>query len=177
MSTDQVKLIELISASNIQERVSLMGRAITDDYRGKEPVFIGALKGCIMFMADLTRSVDLTMSLDFLEVSSYGNATESSGVVKIVKDLTDSITGRDLILIEDIIDTGLTLNNVIEGILLKKPASLRIASLLVKSKKHSLRYPIDYMGFEIEDHFVVGYGMDMGGKYRNLSSVYQVEPA
>ncbi len=164
----------LIPAAQISERVESLGANISRDFSGQELVLIGALRGCFVFMADLSRQITLPVSVDFLEVSSYGSATRSSGVVKIVKDISLSITHRHVILVEDIIDTGNTLNNIIEGILLKKPSSFRIASLLVKSKKHKLRYPIDYMGFEIEDHFVVGYGMDAAGQYRNLPDIYML---
>lgn len=172
MPEDQVKLTELIGEEKIRNRVHELGKKITEDYRGKQPVLIGALKGSFLFMADLCRTIELPLTIDFMEVSSYGNSMSSSGVVQILKDFTEDITGRDVILVEDIIDTGLTLNNVIEGIQKKKPGSMKIVSLLVKSDKHNLQWPIDYWGFEIEDRFVVGYGMDASGLYRNLPAIY-----
>lgn len=159
---------ELISAMTIHNRVKEMGQMITKDYQGERPILLGLLKGSFIFMADLCRSIDLDTDVDFMEVTSYGTQQTSSGIVRIVKDLTESITDRHVILVEDIIDTGLTLNHIIGSIQLKKPASLKVAALLVKYKKHNLQYPIEYMGFEIEDRFVVGYGMDASHHFRNL---------
>lgn len=160
----------LFGREDIQSRVAAMGQAITEDYAGREVTVIGALKGCFMFMADLVRHIHLPVSVDFLEASSY-EGTTSTGIVKITKDFKHPITGRHVIIVEDIIDTGLTLNYLMETIELKQPASLKIAALLVKAAKQKLKYPIAYRGFDIDDDFVIGYGMDYRGLFRNLDHV------
>lgn len=159
----------------IQERVAEMGREISRDYAGKEITVIGALKGCFVFMADLVRHIDVPVSIDFIEVSSY-EGTTSTGIVKIEKDFKHPITGRHVIIVEDIIDTGLTLNYLMETFELKQPASIKIAALLVKAMKQKLNYPIAYRGFDIDDDFVIGYGMDYRGLFRNLDHVAVLDP-
>ncbi len=161
----------LISSSEIQRRIEELGAKITRDYEGGELTIIGTLKGCFIFMADLVRHIHVPLHVDFIEVSSYGNEKTSSGIVKITKDFKHSIEDKHVILVEDIIDTGLTLNYLMENFLLRKPASVKIASLLVKEAKQQLNYPIDYRGFDIDDHFVIGYGMDYAGKFRNLNHI------
>ncbi|MCB1325247.1 MAG: hypoxanthine phosphoribosyltransferase [Leptospiraceae bacterium] len=165
----------LLPADRIQARVAQLGQQIGADYAGLPLTAIGMLKGCFVFMADLVRQIEAPLHVDFIEVSSYGDDTISSGVVKIAKDFKHSIAGQHVLLVEDIIDTGLTLNTLIEILQARKPASVRIAALLVKSQKQQLRYPIDYRGFDIEDDFVVGYGMDFRGRYRNLDHVAVLE--
>ena len=160
----------LFSREQIQERVTALGKQITSDYAGREVVLIGVLRGCFMFMADLSRAIHLEVMVDFMEVTSY-EGTTSSGNVKIIKDIKNAIEGKHVLLIEDIVDTGLTLRFVVDHLMLKKPASVEIAGLLIKAQKHAYRAPIRYQGFQIPDHFVVGYGMDCAGKYRNLDHI------
>ncbi|MCR9140937.1 MAG: hypoxanthine phosphoribosyltransferase [bacterium] len=166
----------LISADAIERRVREMGAQISADYAGESLTLIGALKGCYVLMADLSRRIDLPLYIDFLEVSSYGDSTESSGIVKITKDFKHSITDQHVLLIEDIVDTGLTLNYLMDLLATRRPASLAIAALLVKPEKQQLKHPLKYAGFEIEDRFVVGYGMDYQGYYRNLDYVGVIDP-
>lgn len=165
---------EVITARDIGQRVIDMGQRITQDYAGETLTVIGALKGCFMFMADLVRAIDLPLHVDFIEVSSYGDSTESSGVVKITKDFKHSIENEHVLLVEDIIDTGLTLNYLMEIFELRNPKSLKIAALLVKEEKQKLKYPISYRGFNIDDDFVVGYGMDYKGFCRNIGSIHRL---
>jgi hypoxanthine phosphoribosyltransferase len=159
-----------LTKEQIARRVAELGKQISADYAGREVVLVGVLRGCFIFMADLSRAMDLQVMVDFMEVTSY-EGTTSSGSVKIVKDIKNSIEGKHVLLIEDIVDTGLTLSFVVEHLMLKKPASVEIAGLLVKAQKHAYRAPILYQGFQIPDHFVVGYGMDCAGKYRNLDHI------
>lgn len=159
----------LIHEEQLRKRIREMGRQISQDYAGREPLrLVGALKGCFVFMADLVREITIPVRVDFMEISSYGNAMQSSGNVKIIKDLTNDIAGEHVLIAEDIIDTGLTLNFVMDMLSARAPASIEICSLLVKPAKMKLNYPIKYKGFEIEDHFVVGYGLDYKGFLRNL---------
>ncbi len=161
----------LITREQLQERVASLGRQITADYAGREPVLIGVLKGAVMFMVDLIREVDLPLSVDFMAVSSYGASTESTGVVRILKDLDRAIEGCHVLVVEDIVDTGLTLRYIVENLRDRGPASVRICALLRKTKARSTAPPIDYLGFEIPDQFVVGYGLDYAEQYRNLPFV------
>jgi hypoxanthine phosphoribosyltransferase len=158
----------MISSEAIAKRVQEMGAQIRGDYQGSELSVIGVLKGSFVFMADLIRAIDAPLHCDFLGLSSYGTATESSGVVAITKDLADPIEGRQVLVIEDIIDTGLTMAYLLENLKTRKPASVRIASLLSKPARRRAEVNIDYLGFTIEDRFVVGYGLDYAGLYRNL---------
>jgi hypoxanthine phosphoribosyltransferase len=161
----------LLSHETIQARIQEMGREITRDYAGREPHLCGVLKGAYTFMSDLARSIDLNITLDFIAVSSYGAATKSSGEVKLVKDLDQGLDGRDLIVIEDIVDTGLTLNYLLNVLRARGPRSLKVASLLSKPSRRLVEIPVDYTGFTIDDHFVVGYGLDYNEKYRNLKDI------
>lgn len=165
-----------MSREEIAAAVERMGAAIRRDYAGRQITLIGALKGCYVFMADLARAIQLPLFIDFIEVSSYGDETESSGIVKITKDFQHSITGQHVILVEDLVDTGLTLNHLMELMETRRPASLAIAALLVKREKQQLRYPLQYAGLDIGDEFVVGYGMDYSGYFRNLDHVAVWEP-
>lgn len=158
----------MLSQAQIAKRVREMGAEISATYRGSELVVVGVLKGSFIFMADLVRAIDVPLSCDFLGLSSYGSATESSGVVQITKDLTDTIEGRDVLVIEDIIDTGLTMAYLLENLRTRHPKSVRIASLLSKPARRKVEVHVDYLGFTIEDRFVVGYGLDYDGRYRNL---------
>jgi hypoxanthine phosphoribosyltransferase len=159
----------LYSAEQISQRVREIGRQITEEYAGKDLVLIGVLKGSVVFLADLMREIDLNLSIDFMAVSSYKDATVSSGDVEILKDLTNSIRGKDVILCEDIIDTGLTLFRLMEILGSRGANSLKIATLLDKPEPRVKKeMKIDYCGFQIPNKFVVGYGLDAAGRYRNL---------
>ena len=166
----------LISHQQIRERTEELGRQITEDYRGKDPLLICILKGGLMFLADLMREVDLPLEIDFIAVSSYGDSTESSGVVRILMDLERNIQGRHVLIVEDIIDTGRTLSYIIENLRTRGPASVKVCTLLDKPARRELEIPIDYVGFTIPDKFVIGYGLDYGEIYRNLPFVGILKP-
>jgi hypoxanthine phosphoribosyltransferase len=167
----------LLTEEQIAAKVAELGRRITADYAGRKLTLVSVLKGSLPFMADLMRQIDLPLRIDLMEVSSYGGATtESSGLVRIIKDLSKSIAGEDVLLVEDIIDTGLTLNYLIRYLRGKSPASLRICTLLDKPARRLVDIPVDYAGFEIPDQFVVGYGLDYGEQYRNLRFVGVLRP-
>jgi hypoxanthine phosphoribosyltransferase len=167
----------LLTEEQIQARVGELGAAITADHAGRPLTLVSVLKGSLPFMADLMRSIDLPVRIDLMEVSSYGGATtESSGLVRILKDLSSSIEGEDVLIVEDIIDTGLTLNYLIRYLRGKKPASLRICTLLDKPARRLVEIEVDYTGFTIPDQFVVGYGLDYGELYRNLRFVGVLRP-
>jgi len=158
----------LIDAGTIAQRVADLGRAITDDYLGKDLVVVPVLKGSYVFAADLVRNIDLDVAIDFLGVRSYGHQQESSGVVQITTDLSHSIEGRHVILVEDIVDTGLTVAYLHENLATRQPASLKVASLLHKPSRTRVPVKIDYLGFTVDDVFIVGYGLDYAQKFRNL---------
>ena len=167
----------LVSEAQITARVAELGRQIAADYGGRPLTLVSVLKGSLPFMADLMRAIDLPVRIDLMEVSSYGGtSTESSGLVRIIKDLSASIADEDVLLVEDIIDTGLTLNYLIRYLRGKSPASLRICTLLDKPARRLVEIPVDYRGFEIPDQFVVGYGLDYGEQYRNLRYVGVLRP-
>lgn len=166
----------LHTKEEIAARVRELGAAITRDYAGKRPTIISILRGSYIFMADLTRSIDLPCSVDFMSVSSYGAGTASSGQVKIIKDLSDSIEGRDLLIVEDILDTGNTLFHLREVLMTRKPASVRICTLLDKPERREQDIYADYTGFSIPNAFVVGYGLDYAEEYRNLPYIGILKP-
>lgn len=166
----------LLSEEQIQAKVRELGRRITSDYAGKEVVLVGILKGAVLFLADLARAIDLPLSLDFMSVSSYGHSTKSSGIVRIIKDLDESIEGKHVIIVEDIVDTGLTLNYLKETLAGRDPASLKICALLDKEARRKVAVTVDYVGFAIPDEFVVGYGLDFAGKYRNCPEIFILKP-
>ena len=166
----------LIDEQAIAAKVRELGTAIADDYRTKDLVLVSILKGALPFLADLMRQMPIPLALDFLEVSSYGEATESSGNVRILKDLAKSIEGRDVVVVEDILDTGQTLSYVIEHLRSKQPASVRLCTLLDKPARRIVPIQIDYRGFEIPDKFVVGYGLDYAERYRNLPFIGVLKP-
>ncbi len=177
MTMSRSRIYPLLSSEQVQKRVQELGAQITADYKGKDLVMIGLLNGVYMFFSDLTRVVDLDVEVAFMRVASYGASTESSGDVKILHDLDKSIRGRHALIVEDIVDTGLTLNKVRNLLLDRGPASLRVVSLLDKPSRRRVEIPVDYIGFSIEDHFVVGYGLDLDGRYRNLPYVGIYNPA
>ena len=167
----------LLEEDRIQGRIRELGAQISADYAGKQLTLVSVLKGSLPFMADLMRSISLPLRIDLMEVSSYGGSTtESSGLVRILKDLSASIEGEDVLICEDIIDTGLTLNYLVRYLSGKKPASLRICTLLDKPARRLVEIPVDYTGFTIPDQFVVGYGLDYGELYRNLRFVGVLKP-
>ena len=161
----------LLSQDVIQGRIREMGAEITRDYAGREPHLVGVLKGALPFMVDLMRCIDLSVTLDYIAVSSYGAATKTSGEVKLVKDLDQGLEGRDLLVVEDIVDTGLTLNYLMNVLRARGPRTLKVAALLSKPSRRLVETPVDYTGFSIEDHFVVGYGLDYNEKHRNLRDI------
>ena len=163
-----VNVTPLIDANTIAERVRALGTQITKDYAGRELVVVPVLTGSFVFAADLVRAIDLSVTVDFLAVRSYGDDTRSSGVVQITQDVRRPLDGRDVLLVEDIVDTGLTVSYLRENLLTRNPRSLRLASLLHKPARTVKAVPIDYLGFTIDDVFVVGYGLDHAQRYRNL---------
>jgi hypoxanthine phosphoribosyltransferase len=158
----------LFTPEQIAARVRQLGLQIERDYEGKELVLLGVLKGSFLFISDLARSIDLPLSVDFIGLSSYGEATESSGVVKITSDLSRPIEGKHVLVIEDIVDTGLTMRYLLDNLATRHPASVKLCALLNKPSRMRAKIPIDYLGFQIEDRFVVGYGLDAAEKYRNV---------
>jgi hypoxanthine phosphoribosyltransferase len=161
----------LLTHDQIQARITEMGRQIAADYQGREPHLVGVLKGACPFMTDLAQAMDVPLTLDFIAVSSYGKATKSSGEVRLVKDLDQGLEGRDLLVVEDIVDTGLTLNYLVNMLRARGPRSLKVVALLSKPSRRLVAVDVDYIGFTIEDHFVVGYGLDYNEKYRNLKDI------
>ena len=161
----------LITADEIDNKLAELGRQITADYAGKDVLLVGVLRGAFMVMADLARHIDLPVEFDFMAVSSYGASTQTSGVVRILKDLDEEIDGRHVLIVEDIIDSGLTLNYLMKSLNVRKPASLEIAALLLKEGIQRVPLEVKYVGFPIGPEFVVGYGLDYAGKYRNLPYV------
>lgn len=161
----------LFSEEVLKEKIKQLGEEITKDYGGKELTLVGVLKGASIFMSDLIRNIRIPVKIDFIAVSSYGLTTESSGVVKIMKDLDDSIEDKHVLIVEDIIDTGLTLHYLCENLLSRKPKSLKICTLLDKPERRKIDIPVDYKGFDIPDEFIVGYGIDYAENYRNLPYV------
>lgn len=158
----------LLSKEQIDKRVAELGAMISKDYEGKELVLVGVLKGSVVFLADLARQITCPLRLDFMSCSSYGNSTKSSGVVRILKDLDKSIEGKHVLVVEDIVDTGTTLNYLLENLKSRKAASVKLATLLNKPSRRKVDVKIDYNGFDVEDEFVVGYGLDYAELYRNL---------
>lgn len=166
----------LISEEDIAAKLAEMGSAITEDYRGKDLLMVGVLKGAFIVMADLARHVDLPVEFDFMAVSSYGSATKTSGVVRILKDLDREITDRHVLIVEDIIDSGLTIQYLIRNLEVRQPASVELAALLIKDGIERPPLHVRYEGFHIPPEFVVGYGLDYAEKYRNLPYVGVMEP-
>ncbi len=162
----------LITEKEIMDKVKELGAKISKDYKDKDVLFVCVLKGAIMFMSDLSKYIDIPMDMDFMAVSSYGASTQSSGVVRIIKDLDASIENRHVVIIEDIIDSGLTLSYLIKNLQSRKPASLKICTLLDKPARRTAEIKPDYSGFVIDDHFVVGYGLDYDEKFRNVPYIF-----
>jgi hypoxanthine phosphoribosyltransferase len=170
------RIVTLLDERTIQERIRALGAQIAKDYEGKKLVLICVLKGSFVFTADLSRAIDKSeMRIEFLGVRSYGEGTHSTGVVQITQDLLKPIEGEDVLIVEDIVDTGLTIAHLLELLGTRKPASLKVCSLLHKPARTRVEVPIDYLGFTIEDKFVIGYGLDWAERYRNLPFIGVVE--
>ena len=166
------KFVPYLTAEEIQKRVAELGKELSEEYKSKLPIFIGVLNGSFMFMADLLKNISINCEMDFFKLSSYGDTKISSGRVKLVKDLNADITDRHLIIVEDIVDSGLSIKYIEELIAEHKPASMKVATLLYKPDSLKYDVKIDYIGFKIPSKFVIGYGLDYAQKYRNLPSVY-----
>lgn len=162
----------VVSADELRHRVLALGAAITADYEGRAPLLVGVLKGAYMFMSDLTRAIRLPVEVDFMAVASYGSATRTSGIVRIVKDLDADLTGRHVLVVEDIVDSGLTLNYLQRYLHARGPASLEVCALLVKEGQQRTALDLRYVGFTIPPDFVVGYGLDVDERFRNLPSIH-----
>lgn len=165
----------LVPSEDIQEKVRELGERITRDYREDKLLLVGILRGAVVFLSDLMRHLELPCEIDFMEVSSYGTGTQTSGVVRILKDLREDITGKHVLIIEDIIDTGLTLSYLRRTLLQRKPASLEICALLSKPSRRQVDLSVKYLGFEVPDEFVIGYGIDYAGAYRNLPDIHALK--
>lgn len=166
------KFVPFLSEEKIQNRIDELGAEINKEYKSKLPIFIGVLNGSFMFMADLLKRIDINCEVDFFKLSSYGDEKISSGRVKLLKELNADVTDRHLVIVEDIVDSGLSISYIEEMFKDHNPASMRVASLLVKPGSIKYKVKIDYIGFEIPDKFVIGYGLDYAQKYRNLNSIY-----
>ncbi|GIU95563.1 MAG: hypoxanthine phosphoribosyltransferase [Gaiellaceae bacterium] len=166
----------LIDETALRARVVELGAEISADYAGRDLLLVGVLKGAVFFMADLMRELTMPCEIDFMAISSYGVATDSSGVVRILKDLDINVAGRDVLVVEDIVDSGLTLSYLIRSLRARKPASLEVAALLTKPERREIDVPVRYVGFEIPNRFVIGYGLDFAERYRNLPYVAVLHP-
>ncbi len=163
----------LVSEAELRGRIEELGRELTTDYEGRPPLLVGVLKGAFMFMSDLSRVIDLPVEFDFMAVSSYGSATRSSGVVRIIKDLDIDLSGRHVVIVEDIVDSGLTLAYLRKNLAARHPVTLEVCALLVKEGLQRTELDLRYVGFRIPPIFVVGYGLDVGERYRNLTSIVE----
>jgi hypoxanthine phosphoribosyltransferase len=166
----------LIEPEPLQARIAELGAEISSEYEGRDLLLVGVLKGAVFFMADLMRELSIPCEIDFMAISSYGAATDSSGVVRILKDLDTNIAGRDVLVVEDIIDSGLTLSYLMRSLKARKPASLEICALLTKPERREIDVPVKFVGFEIPNKFVIGYGLDFAERYRNLPYVAVLHP-
>jgi hypoxanthine phosphoribosyltransferase len=167
----------LIDRDALQRRIAELGEEVSSDYAGRDLLLVGVLKGAVFFMADLMRHLTIPCEIDFMAISSYGASTDSSGVVRILKDLDINIEGRDVLVVEDIIDSGLTLSYLMRNLEAREPASLEICALLTKPERREIEVPVRYVGFEIPNRFVIGYGLDFAERYRNLPYVGVLDPA
>lgn len=167
----------LLSEEQLRQRVRELGEEISKEYAGKEILMIGVLRGAVMFMADLARAITVPVMIDFMAVSSYGTSTSSSGIVRILKDLDEEVAGKHVLIVEDIIDSGLTLSYLVDNIKSRQPASVRICTLLNKPERRKVDLEVNYNGFTVPDEFVVGYGLDYAEKYRNVPFIGILKPA
>jgi len=166
----------LIEEGPLQARIDELGREISTDYEGRDLLLVGVLKGAVFFLADLMRRLSVPCEIDFMAISSYGERTDSSGVVRILKDLDESIAGRDVLVVEDIIDSGLTLSYLMRSLTARKPSTLEVCALLTKPERREIDVPVRYVGFEIPNKFVIGYGLDFAERYRNLPYIGVLRP-
>lgn len=166
----------LFSEEKILEKIKEMGSKISNDYKGKDLIIVGVLKGSVLFAADLIKNITIPCEIDFIAVSSYGNSTESSGVVRILKDLDHNIEGKDILIVEDIVDSGVTLSYLLKYLKARKANSIEIATLLSKPARRTVEINVKYIGFEVPDEFIVGYGIDYAEKYRNLPFIATLKP-
>ena len=166
----------LISAEELQNKVAELGRQISEDYRGRDLLLICLLRGAVVFLSDLIRAIDIPLEMDFIAISSYGNSTRSSGVVRLVMDLKSNITDRNVLIVEDIVDTGRTLAYILDNLRTRRPADVKVCALLSKPSRREVPVKLDYLGFEIPDKFVVGYGLDYAEGYRNLPFIGVLKP-
>jgi hypoxanthine phosphoribosyltransferase len=167
----------LVDEESLRSRVAELGEEISRDYEGRDLLLIGVLKGAVFFMADLMRQLTVPCEIDFMAISSYGASTDSSGVVRILKDLDINIEGRHVLVVEDIIDSGLTLSYLMRNLEARQPASLEVCALMTKPERREIDVPVRYIGFEIPNRFVIGYGLDFGERYRNLPYVGVLDPS
>jgi len=165
----------LVTADELQRRVAELGAEITRDYAGRSLLLVGVLKGAVFFLSDLMRFIEIPVEVDFMAVASYGSATDASGVVRILKDLDAAIEGRDVLIVEDIVDSGLTLQYLLRNLGSRNPGTLEVCALLTKPERRKVDLPVRYVGFEIPDRFVVGYGLDYAERHRNLPFVAVLE--
>lgn len=172
IKTDSHTFDVMIADTQIQEAVSRLGARLTNDYAGKNPIFVGVLNGSFLFIADLVRSFHGDCEIDFLKIGSYGDSMSSSGTVRLDKDVSAHLKGRHVIVVEDIIDSGVSVTYIHDHIMKKEPESVRFVTLLLKKEKARVAFPIDYVGFEIGNEFVVGYGLDFAQKFRHLKDIY-----
>jgi hypoxanthine phosphoribosyltransferase len=166
----------MIEQDRLQARIRELGEEVSRDYAGRDLLLVGVLKGAVFFMADLMRELTVPCEIDFMAISSYGAQTDSSGVVRILKDLDTNIAGRDVLVVEDIIDSGLTLSYLMRSLKARKPASLEVCALMTKPERREIEVPVRYVGFEIPNKFVIGYGLDFAERYRNLPYVAVLHP-
>jgi hypoxanthine phosphoribosyltransferase len=166
----------LIGAEELQAKVAELGRQISEDYQERNPLLICLLRGAVVFLSDLIRAIDIPLEMDFMAISSYGASTESSGVVRLVMDLKSNITGRDVLIVEDIVDSGRTLAYILDNLQTRRPADIKVCALLSKPSRREVQVELDYLGFEIPDKFVVGYGLDYAEVYRNLPFIGVLKP-
>jgi hypoxanthine phosphoribosyltransferase len=166
----------LISREDIADRVGELGRAIGREYAGRNPLLVGVLKGAAIFLSDLVRAIPVPIAIDFMGVSSYGSQAKSSGIVRLTSDLSVSIEGRDVLIVEDVVDSGRTLDYLRRNFATRRPRSVGVCALLDKIERRVVDVAVDYVGFVIPDHFVVGYGFDVGGAYRGLPDIHILEP-
>jgi len=162
----------LITEEEIKNKITELGKKISKDYKGKNLILVGVLRGAVIFMADLARKISIPMVFDFIAISSYGAETKSSGVVRILKDLDANIKGKDVLIVEDIVDTGLTLDYLLRMLKSRKPSSIKVCTFLTKTARRKVNVKVDYSGFDIPNKFVVGYGLDYAGKFRNVPYVF-----
>lgn len=173
---DDIRTV-LVSEQQLKDKVAQLGAQISQDYAGKDLVLVSILKGAVVFMADLMRAVTIPCSIDFMVVSSYGAGTTTTGLVKIIKDLDSDLSGKDVLIVEDILDTGVTLSNLVPMLKMRDPNSVRICAILDKPSRRRADIQADYTGFQVPDEFVVGYGLDYDEKYRNLPYVGVLKPS